>query len=181
MSEIKPLLVVRAQSGDRAALNELLARLQAPLYAHIVTVLGSENGADDVLQDVLLIVARKIGSVREPKWARAWAHRVANRAAVRAAIKQRRYVEWTDASIPDVSADTDEELYDAEMQSILPELVAALPPAAQSVVRLHYLDGLTIAEISEALEVPLGTVKSRLSYGLRMLRESITRPDRSSL
>jgi RNA polymerase sigma-70 factor, ECF subfamily len=172
LNEITPLLVVRAQTGDRVALNQLLEFLQAPLYAHIVGVLGREDGADDVLQDVLLIVARKIGSVREPKWARAWAYRIANREAVRAARKDRRYRDVVENEYV-AEETTPEDVFSAELRSQLPTLLATLPPAAGQVVRLHYLDELTLTEIAEALEVPLGTVKSRLSYGLRALRQAI--------
>ena len=51
------------------------------------------------------------------------------------------------------------------------ERLAELPPAAQIVLRLHFLEDMKLTEISEALEVPLGTVKSRLAYGLGRLRE----------
>ena len=49
--------------------------------------------------------------------------------------------------------------------------LASLPPACQMVVRLHYLEEMTQIEIAEAIEIPVGTVKSRLSYGLARLRK----------
>jgi RNA polymerase sigma-70 factor (ECF subfamily) len=54
----------------------------------------------------------------------------------------------------------------------LPAKLAALPAAAQVVLRLHYLQSLTQQEIAEVLEIPLGTVKSRLAYGLMCLRKT---------
>ena len=51
--------------------------------------------------------------------------------------------------------------------------LAALPPAAELTLRLHYLDEMSLIEIAEALELPLGTVKSRLAYGLARLREQL--------
>lgn len=48
--------------------------------------------------------------------------------------------------------------------------IEKLPPGSRIVLRLHYLDGLTLLEIAEALELPVGTVKSRLAYGLAKLR-----------
>lgn len=171
MNEITPLLVVRAQTGDRDALNQLLERLQSPLYAHIVGVLGTEAGADDVLQDVLLIVARKIASVREPQWARAWAYRIANREAVRAAKKERRYRDVLEDEY--VADDVQFQQSVAEFSPRLAALLESLPPSAGAVVRMHYLDELSLVEIAEALEIPVGTVKSRLAYGLRALRTHI--------
>ena len=168
------LLVVRAQAGDRDALNRVLMQLQEPLYAHIVSVMGTRDAADDVLQEVLWTVARKIGSVRDPRWARAWAYRIANREAVRAAKRAKRYVAVTEELQDEETLPIAEPVFDESLISELRERLTELPGGAQGVVRLHYLDGLTLVEIAEALEVPLGTVKSRLAYGLKFLRQRIT-------
>jgi RNA polymerase sigma-70 factor (ECF subfamily) len=172
VSGVPTLLVVRAQTGDRAALNELLTMLQAPLYRHIVSVLGEESGADDVLQDVLLIIARKLGSVREPQYARAWAFRIAHREAVRAA--RRTKPEEIDLELAAVSDADSEPLFDERLIKAVPHLIFQLPPAARMVILLHYLEGLSLLEIAEALGVPLGTVKSRLAYALSKLRREVT-------
>jgi RNA polymerase sigma-70 factor (ECF subfamily) len=59
---------------------------------------------------------------------------------------------------------------DEELLAELPGRVAALPAAAQIVLRMHYLQSLTQQEVAEALEIPIGTVKSRIAYGLNRLR-----------
>jgi RNA polymerase sigma-70 factor (ECF subfamily) len=65
---------------------------------------------------------------------------------------------------------------DEALLAALPGQLAALPMAAQVALRMHYLQALTQQEIAEALEIPLGTVKSRLAYGLMWLRRSWTPP-----
>jgi RNA polymerase sigma-70 factor (ECF subfamily) len=95
LTEITPLLVVRAQTGDREALNQLLESLQA--------------------------------------------------------------------------------IFPAVLSSPLAALLESLPSSARAVVRMHYLDQLSLLEIAEALEIPVGTVKSRLAYGLRALRSQVER------
>ena len=60
--------------------------------------------------------------------------------------------------------------FDPETLAALPSQLEKLSPASRVVLRMHYLDGLTHEEISEALEIAIGTVKSRLSYGLAALR-----------
>jgi len=167
---LSPLLVVRAQTGDRDALNQLLTILQEPLYRHIVSVLGSENGADDVLQTTLLIIARKLGDVRDAVWARAWAYRIANREAVRAARRAKRQQSFAAVDFPE--ADVIPEV-DVLLLRQLAAQVQGLPQACGTVVRMHYFDELTLAEVAEALELPLGTVKSRLAYGLTQLRRHL--------
>ena len=69
-----------------------------------------------------------------------------------------------------VSIEPQETLLSTELIGQLPELVEELSPASRTVVVLYYLHELSLAEIAAVLEIPLGTVKSRLAYGLSSLR-----------
>jgi RNA polymerase sigma-70 factor (ECF subfamily) len=146
-------LAARAQLGDRAALESLLRELSPPLHEHIRGIVREPDDAADVLQETLLILCRRLGTVRDHRWVRAWAYRVATREAVRAARRSR-----ASRTQPLVAE--------------LPRRLGALPPGARSVLRLRYLHGLSQAEIAGALEIPLGTVKSRLAYGIDALRRT---------
>ena len=174
---LAPATVARAQGGDRAAMDRVLRALQAPLLAHVRTVTRDDALAADVLQRVLLHVCRALPSLRDPRWVRAWAWRIATREAVRAGRRERA---WRDALLGDEALDAHptstgdvEPAFDDALVARVPALVDALPPASAAVLRMHYLDGLTLPEIAEALEVPLGTAKSRLAYGLARLRERV--------
>lgn len=173
------LVVVRAQLGDRAALNDVLCALEGPLWSHIRLLVRDDDLARDVLQEVMLTIARKLGTLRDPRWLRAWAVRAATRHAVRQAARAKRRVDQptNDDLLDAVPAPVNEPLFEPELIAAVPGLVAALPPACQTVVRLRYLDEMSVAEIAEALEIPEGTVKSRLMYGLTRLRElAVTLP-----
>ncbi|HEX8451407.1 MAG TPA: RNA polymerase sigma factor [Longimicrobium sp.] len=173
-----PALAARAQLGDRAALDGLLRMLQDPLYQHIRGIVGDDDAAADVLQDTLLIICRRLGTVRELEWVRAWAYRVATREAVRSARSARAHLHDPLDSLPELPAsEPDEPAADPEILAELPARLAALPPAARVVLRMRYQQELTQPEIAEALEIPLGTVKSRISYGLATLRRSWTRAE----
>ena len=168
-------LVGRAQLGDRAALNAVLGAIQRPLFDHIISIVRDHDQALDVLQDVLMIVARKLPSLREPEWLRAWCYRIATRESVR---HVKADAVWRDAlrgepqeALPQIA---DDEPFDADLIAALPARVDDLPPASRLVVRMHYLDGLSYPEIAEALGLPLGTVKSRLAYGREQLRRSLS-------
>ena len=166
------LVVVRAQLGDRGALDRVLGALQALLVSHVRALMRDDDAANDVLQVVLLTIARKLPALRDPRWLRAWAIRIATREARRHASRASRRIdqptdEETLASVP---VPQEEPRFEPELLAAVPRLVAALPPAAQLVVRLRYLEELSIPEIAEALEIPEGTVKSRLMYGLTRLR-----------
>lgn len=169
-----PMLAARAQLGDRGALEMLLRGLQRPLRDHIAGILGDDDLAADVLQDVLFIICRRLSTVRQTQWVRAWAYRVATREAIRSSRRARQAqgellddISVIPAPLPDESSIEHDELV-----ATLPARLEALPPAAQVVIRLHYLQSLTMQEIAEALEIPLGTVKSRLAYGLTCLRRT---------
>lgn len=171
-----PALAARAQLGDRTALEELLRRIQGPLGEHIRDIVRDADLAADVLQDTLVIVCRRLHTVRQTEWVRAWAYRVATREAWRALRRSRRHdlqpfddlIELPDSSQHDPGSD------DEELLGQLPARLSALPAGAQIVLRLHYLQGLTQHEVAEALGIPVGTVKSRLAYGLMCLRRSLT-------
>lgn len=169
------VLVGRAQLGDLRALDLLLAGVQEPLHRHVCQLLGDEHAADDVLQEALLTISRKLGTLRDPRWFRAWAYRIATRLAIRHARRTRQRLEILDASeLANVPAEEPTDRFDAELLAALATALDRVPPASQLVLRLHYLDGLTHVEIAEALELSPGTVKSRLSYGLAWLRKVVT-------
>ena len=89
-----PVLIGRAQHGDLHALDQLLRALQEPLFRHVNAIVADPHTAEDVLQETLLTVCRKLRTVREPRWFRAWAYRIATRLAVRRARREHR---WSDA------------------------------------------------------------------------------------
>ena len=167
------LRVARAQSGDRAALEALLRDHQQPLYRHVRTITGDGDLAFDVLQSVLLIIARRLSGLKDPRWFRAWAYRIATREAVRAGRRRRRDLSLRDDPAPIDEAAVETPFVDPLLMRACADRLAELPAAAEITLRLHYLEEMTLAEIAEALEVPLGTVKSRLAYGLASLRERL--------
>jgi len=149
----------------------VLATIQNPLFRHVRTILGDEHEAEDALQEILLTISRKIGTVRDPKWFRAWAYRIATRDAVRIAKRGKRIPLMLDSTdLENVSVEEEVAPFDAVLMEKLPDAVSMLPPASQLVIRMHYMEGMTHTEIAEALELSVGTVKSRLAYGLAGLR-----------
>lgn len=121
------------------------------------------------------MIARKLPSLRDPRWMRAWAYRIATREAVHRTHAEKR---WNEALRGDdlnlLPAEEPDAQFDADLVAQTPSRLDSLSPASQIVLRMHYLDGLTHVEIAEALEVAVGTVKSRLSYGLATLRRGLT-------
>lgn len=162
-------LILRAQQGERDALDELLRQHQERLYRYIAGVVGIP-AAEDVLQETFLRIARKLRWLSEPAYFRAWSFRIASREAFRAlrALRPNVPLEDLDATRLPVDAPS---LSRVELDE-LRETVAALSPGSRAVIQLHYFEELSLDEVALALDIPLGTVKSRLAYGLEQLRRT---------
>jgi RNA polymerase sigma-70 factor (ECF subfamily) len=158
-------LVLRAQSGDREAFDALLGDVAPPLLRYVVRVTGDAALAEDVVQETLIAVVRKIAWLSDPSLFRAWAYRIASREAFRALKKQRRYVEpAAEGVIEEIPADP------WQRERLLASL-EKLSPASRAVITLHYLEEMPLSEVAAVLDLAPGTVKSRLAYGLAQLRE----------
>ena len=169
--------VLRAQCHDREALELLLRSVQPALRRYVTSLIGADD-ADDILQDVLIIVSRKLYWLEQPELFRAWAFRIASRAAFRYLKKRKRWLDatvnhtWLDElAAPEITApdDTILQLLDSP----------ALTPASRAVLVLHFREEMPLAHVAAVLEIPLGTVKSRLAFGLKTLRKELrngTRP-----
>ena len=169
------LWVLRAQCGDADALEQLLRRLAPSLRRYLAGLVGGSD-ADDVLQDVLILVYRKLSQLHDPALLRPWVFRIANRSAVRFLKKRRRWSEQVDesASLDDVAgshAAAHEELNERQIAELLAE--HQVSPACCAVLALHFNEEMPLAEVAAVLEIPLGTAKSRLAYGLAALRKRL--------
>jgi|SRR5262245_38809916 len=163
--------VTAAQCGDRDAIEHLLRRVQMPLRRYIVRLVGP-TAADDVLQEVLISIARKLSWLVEPSLFRAWAYRIASRAAFQHLRKQKRRgrYEAGDEILETLTVPVARPP-DSQLHELLES--AVLSPASRAVLTLHFQEEMPLAEVAAVLEVPLGTVKSRLAYGLAALRRHL--------
>jgi len=165
--------VLRAQTGDREALDALLRSVQAPLYRYVLSLTAEPALAEDVLQEVFLRVYRKLRWLRTPELFRPWAYRIASRETFKHLRRERR---WTD-QVRDEDVLESRPAPPAQLTpddvARLPGLVAAVSPASRAVILLHYLHEMKLEEVAEVLGLSLGTVKSRLAYGLASLRRQI--------
>lgn len=158
-------LVLRAQSGERDAFDGLLRELGPALLRYVSRVTGDAALAEDVVQETFVAIVRKIAWLSDPSLFRAWAYRIASREAFRALKKRRVNVE-----LPDEIA-TESEQSDPWQRERLMASLEKLSPASRAVITLHYLEEMPISEVAAVLDIAIGTVKSRLGYGLAQLRK----------
>jgi len=164
-------LVQKAQRGDREAFTSLAFELSDRLFAVAHRILRDFDAAGDALQVTLLRIWRDLPALRDPERIEAWAYRALVRACYDQLRKQRRTVPdlrllnmETTSTDPAVSVINREELERAFRR---------LSPDQRAVIVLQYYRDLSLAEIAEILQVPLGTVRSRVHYAKRVLRAAI--------
>jgi RNA polymerase sigma-70 factor (ECF subfamily) len=162
--------VLRAQSGSHEALNEIFKLLQEPLFRYLKSLVREEFKAEDILQEVFIRIYRKLRWLRDPRALRSWAFQIATREAFRYLKRERHFLSETSDEESLVQTPSETENFPREMIEQLPELIGNLSPASRAVIVLYYLNELSLNETAAVLEIPLGTVKSRLAYGLAKLR-----------
>lgn len=165
----EPILVVLAQAGDTDALEALLRRVYRPLRAFVTSLVGAPL-ADDVLQEIALTIFKNLTYLRHPEAFRAWAFRLASRRAFRYLKRETRWIQLeTDpeviASVP--APDPPPDALDPGLLAVIEHV----PPASRAVLLLHYQHQLSIDETASVLDIPVGTAKSRLAYGIAILRK----------
>jgi RNA polymerase sigma-70 factor (ECF subfamily) len=165
------LLVLLAQNGDRGALEQLLRDTHAPLRRYITRLAGVEL-ADDILQETSLQIFRKLPFLREPAVFRPWTFRIASRIAFSHLKRARRWQPLDDA--PSEYLTTPNPNLGEPPDATFFTLLEYVSPASRAVLLLHYQHDLSLEESAAILEIPIGTAKSRLHYGVTTLRKHLT-------
>lgn len=168
--------VLRAQAGDRQAFDELLKTVQEPLYRYILRLVEERALAEDILQEVFIRIYRKLRWLRAPELFRPWAYRIASREAFKHLQRERVWKEQVrdEETLEAIEAEAPEENFAPELIVRLPTLLARVSPASRAVLILHYLHEMPLGEVAMVLGIAVGTVKSRLAYGLSALRRELS-------
>jgi RNA polymerase sigma-70 factor (ECF subfamily) len=160
-----------AQTGDRTALEQLLRDVYAPLRRYITRLAGGDL-ADDILQETSIQIFRKLPFLREPAVFRPWTFRIASRIAFSHLKRARRWQPLDDAPVENLTT-LHPGLGEPPDEAFL-SLLDRVSPASRAVLLLHYQHDLSLEESAAILEIPIGTAKSRLHYGVTTLRKLLT-------
>lgn len=168
---LEELLVLRCQDGEAEALDAL-ARLWHPrILRHAARLTGDREAAQDVAQEVWMAIARSIGRLEDPARFRGWAYRIAvhkSRDWIRREQGRRRVMRR--AAEPGEQEPT---VGDPHAEQGLPAILRSLSSEHRTMLSWHYLEDMSLREIAEVLAIPEGTVKSRLFYARKALRECL--------
>ncbi len=168
---LEHITVLRAQIGDDGAFERLFDRHSEPLLSYLRRFLGNASDAEEIHQDVWLIVYRKIGRLERPGAFRAWLYQIARNRAISRNRRQRREVALEQAPEEQVTVPEVEE--DALSGLDLVDLPAALNGLSilhREALTLRFVNGMSYDEIAEVVGCSAGTVRSRIHYGKKALR-----------
>ncbi len=163
------LLVIKCQQGDRAAFNELVDRWQKRLWGYAFKVTGSEAAAWDIVQETWYGVIKGLRKLDDATVFPCWIFRILNNKYtdwLRKEQLQRRLNENLEESILNKSNQKVN-----EKSQILQTAIEKLTTERRALITLRYREDFDIGQIAEILNIPQGTVKSRLHRTLNRLRE----------
>lgn len=181
-------LVTAAKAGDQEAFGRLVEAYQDRIYGYLVRMLADPDEAEDVAQEVFLRAYRSLGRFRGASSFHTWLYRIASNLAIDVARRRKRQDNSVSLDAPlesgedeyereiaDDSRAPDQISEQAELQRAVRQAVMDLPEKLRDVVVLYELQGESYEDIADILDVPLGTVKSRLFNARGLLKKRLQR------
>jgi RNA polymerase sigma-70 factor, ECF subfamily len=175
------------RAGVESAYEELMDRYEHPIYSMVYRLLGNQNDASDVVQEVFLKVFRGVGAFRQQSSLRTWVYRI----AVNEAYNHRRWFarhcrrevslekdypeqEHVVEMAQDPGPSPYDQALDSETRVLIERALTRINPQFRAAVVLRDIQNLSYEEIAEILQISLGTVKSRIVRGREALRRELS-------
>jgi RNA polymerase sigma-70 factor (ECF subfamily) len=168
-------LVTRAQNGDRNAFSELV-RIHAHGVMNVVyRMCGDMHVAEDAAQETFIQAWMKLSSYRPQSSLRNWLYRIAVNTAIDMLRKDKRILlnAVEDLHLTDEQAGPEATFLTSEQTELVQEAISTLPDASRAVLILREYEGFSYKEIADSLDIPVGTVMSRLNYARKLLKEKL--------
>jgi RNA polymerase sigma-70 factor (ECF subfamily) len=167
----RSILVVRCQAGDRAAFEELVELYQPRLRYFLARMIGADQAADDLLQEVWLDVYRGVARLAEPGAFPAWLYRIARHRALGELRKRRQPLASLEGI--DLAEQGEGDDFSAEDAERVHAALGQLAPEHREVLLLRFFEGMAYEDIARVIGCHVGTVRSRLHYAKRALRRAM--------
>ena len=176
-------LVKKAQGGDSTAMERLLAHAHTAVSYQCRKFMNTPEDAEDMTQEVLLVIYQKLDSLADPAAFNGWVKRIAATRCMNAVSRTHVELQFAEDEDGNSFLDTieeldkqkipDEAMDDAETARMVVELIDALPESQRICTYLYYYDELSIKEIAELTAATENTVKSRLNYARKSIKEGV--------
>lgn len=166
-------LVAAIRTGDRRAISQLVRHRGRRMLAHAARLLGEGEVARDMVQEAWIEILRNIHKLENAEAFLPWALRIVSRRVSREIAKRQRQRKIAEEakSLADEPLGDDAALMIDRARVV--EALNSLSPAQSATMALFYLEEMSVAEVAEALDVPVGTVKTRLMHARANLRRHL--------
>ena len=168
-------LVHRAKNGERNAFSELVCIHAQGVRNVIYRMCGDAQIAEDAAQETFIQAWLHLSSYRPQASLRNWLYRIAINAAMDMLRKEKRIFPHAleDLQLSDPRPGPETVFSQGERTALVQKAVLALPDASRAVLVLREYEGMSYHEIADALDIPVGTVMSRLNYARKLLKEKL--------
>lgn len=163
-------LALRCQTGDPEAFADLIAVMERPLIYYATSLTGNQDVALDVIQDVWLKVVRGIRKLKDPGSLKPWLYSITHGVAVDRVRRDYKRDKAEQAQL-DESHDRDEPSFMEEEAAAIHQALSRLGLKHREVLVLHFLQDLSIFEIAHIVGCSEGTIKSRIHYAKRQMKQ----------
>jgi RNA polymerase sigma-70 factor, ECF subfamily len=163
-------LVERCRSGDERAFQELVDRHKDLVFALIARTVQDRSRAEDLAQDVFLRIHRGLPYFRGEARLSTWIYRIVANVCLQDHGRVPRTSTIDDERAAQAVSVVDRQFTDLEVRDRLEKAIARLPANYRLLIAAHYLRGVQYEELAEALQLPLGTVKTQLYRAKQQLR-----------
>jgi RNA polymerase sigma-70 factor (ECF subfamily) len=168
-------LIRLAQNGDRNAFSALVSLHGQAVLNVVYRMCGDLHLAEDAAQETFLRAWLHLASYRPPASLRNWLYRIGVNAATDMLRKQKRILPDDIDNLPlkDPQLGPEALLFQEEQTALVQKAILSLPDVSRAVLILREYEGLSYHEIADTLDIPVGTVMSRLNYARRLLRNRL--------
>jgi len=164
-------------AGEVGAFEAFVERFRSKIFRYSWLMCGSPEDAEEVAQETLLKVFQSIDQLREPEHVRSWVFRIARNVCLmgrrKSVFAPAEELPIDDLPLADDTEPTDTRLLQAELRAVIERAVMELPRTYRSVVLLRDLEGLSTEETSQALDLGIDVVKTRLHRGRAALKQKL--------
>jgi RNA polymerase sigma-70 factor (ECF subfamily) len=166
-------LVAACLQGDRRAFGELVIRHREGTVAVVYRMTADAQLAEEAAQEAFLRAWQRLYSYKPQFPFRNWIFGIAMHAALDALRKKPKELDIDQVPLETPARKTEAELEAKEQRALVQRAVLSLPPACRAVLILREYEGLSYQEIAASLDIPVGTVMSRLNYARGQLRQTL--------
>ena len=166
-------LIEAARLGNRDAFGELVLMHYQGVINVVYRMSGEMPLAEDVAQETFIRAWMKLHTYRPTGSFRSWVYRIATNAALDVLRRRKEEVDIDTLPLTASGKGVEQNVIQAQQAEVVRQAVLNLPAASRSVLVLREYEGLSYQEIANSLEIPLGTVMSRLAYAREKLKQAL--------